>query len=85
MGLAAGVTAGAMSTVWQNATETEVYAASLLLSVALIVAADRAGRTGERRYTILTAYLLASGGPVAPQRSRRGSGRGVARVGATRR
>jgi hypothetical protein len=63
-GLAAGIAAGVMSTVWQNATETEVYAASLLLSVAAIVAADRAGRTGDARYTLLTAYLLALAVPV---------------------
>jgi len=63
-GLAAGMAAGAMSTVWQNATETEVYAASLLLSVAAIVAADRAGRTGDARFTLLTAYLLALAVPV---------------------
>ncbi len=64
MGLAAGVAAGAMSTVWQNATETEVYAASLLLSVAAIVVADRAGRTGERRFTLLAVYLLALAVPL---------------------
>jgi transmembrane protein TMEM260 (protein O-mannosyltransferase) len=63
-GLAAGVAAGAMSTVWQNATETEVYAASLLLSVAAIVAADRGGRTGDTRFTLLTAYFLALAVPV---------------------
>jgi hypothetical protein len=59
VGLAAAMTAGAMTSVWQNATETEVYSASLLLSVAAIVAADRSGETGERRWTILAAYLLA--------------------------
>ncbi len=64
MGLAAGLAAGAMSTVWQNATETEVYAASLLLSVATIVAADSAGRTGDRRFILLTAYLLALAVPL---------------------
>ncbi|HEV8447748.1 MAG TPA: DUF2723 domain-containing protein [Gemmatimonadaceae bacterium] len=63
-GLAAGIAAGAMSTVWQNATETEVYAASLLLSVAAIVAADRAGRTGDARFALLTAYFLALAVPV---------------------
>lgn len=63
-GLAAGIAAGAMSTVWQNATETEVYAASLLLWVAAIVAADRAGRSGEGRFTLLTAYLLALAVPL---------------------
>jgi len=58
-GFCAAITAGAMSSVWQNATETEVYSASLLLSVAAIVVADRAGETGERRWTVLAAYLLA--------------------------
>ncbi|HSQ29308.1 MAG TPA: DUF2723 domain-containing protein [Gemmatimonadaceae bacterium] len=61
---AAALTAGAMSTVWQNATETEVYAASLLLSVASIASADMAGRTGERRWVLLAAYLLALAVPV---------------------
>jgi hypothetical protein len=59
VGLAAAITAGAMTSVWQNATETEVYSASLLLSVAAIVAAHRSGETGERRWTILATYLLA--------------------------
>ena len=58
-GVAAAVAAGAMSSVWQNATETEVYAVSLFLAVATIASADLAGRTGERRWRILTAYLLA--------------------------
>lgn len=59
IGFAAAITAGAMSSVWQNATETEVYSASLLLSIAAIVAADRAGETGQLRWTTLAAYLLA--------------------------
>src|SRR4029079_524784 len=54
-GVAAAVAAGAMSSVWQNATETEVYAVSLFLAVATIASADLAGRTGERRWRILTA------------------------------
>jgi hypothetical protein len=58
-GIAGAVTAGAMSSLWQNATETEVYAASVFLSVASVAAADTAGRTGERRWKILAAYLLA--------------------------
>ena len=58
-GVAAAITAGAMSSVWLNATETEVYSASLLLSVAAIAAADQAGKTGETRWTTLAAYLLA--------------------------
>jgi hypothetical protein len=58
-GVAASITAGAMTSVWQNATETEVYAASLFVSIAAIVAADLAGRSGERRWLMLSAYLLA--------------------------
>jgi hypothetical protein len=58
-GAAGAITAGTMSTVWSNATETEVYAASLCLAVAAIVAADRAGRSGDRRWSMLAAYLLA--------------------------
>jgi hypothetical protein len=57
-GLAA-ITAGAMTSVWQNATETEVYAASLALSMLTLVSADLAGRTGERRWLAFTAYLVA--------------------------
>jgi hypothetical protein len=56
---AAGITAGAMSTIWSNATETEVYAASLCLSACAIVAGDLAGRTGERRWRALASYVLA--------------------------
>lgn len=61
---ASALTAGAMSTVWQNATETEVYAASLLLSVASMASAEMAGRSGERRWVMLAAYLLALAVPV---------------------
>jgi hypothetical protein len=58
-GIAGAVTAGAMSSIWQNATETEVYAASLFLAAATVASADLAGRTGERKWKILTVYLLA--------------------------
>jgi hypothetical protein len=64
IGLAAGLTSGAMSTVWSNATETEVYAASLLLVMMTIVAADVAGRTGDPRWLTLTAYLIAFAVPL---------------------
>ncbi|MBA3559127.1 MAG: DUF2723 domain-containing protein [Gemmatimonadaceae bacterium] len=56
--LAAALCAGAASTIWLNATETEVYAASLLLSWAALCTAERAGRSGESRWLVLTAYLL---------------------------
>ncbi len=59
LGVAAALVAGGMSSVWQNATETEVYAASLCLSMAAIATADLAGRTRERRWVVLSAYLLA--------------------------
>ena len=63
-GIAAGIAAGAMSTVCQNATETEVYAVSLFVAIAALVAADRAGRAENSRYTVLAAYLLALAVPV---------------------
>lgn len=53
-----------MSSVWQNATETEVYSASLLLSVAAIAVADQAGKTRERKWIVLAVYLLALALPV---------------------
>ena len=62
--LAAAVCAASMSTVWLNATETEVYAASLALSVVTLVAADQAGRTGEPRWLVLTAYLFGLAAPL---------------------
>jgi hypothetical protein len=42
--VAAAVGAGTMFSVWNNATETEVYALSLLASVAMLYAGERAGR-----------------------------------------
>ena len=58
-GFAAAIVGGATSSIWQNATETEVYAASLALAAAALVAADIAGREGDRRWLLLTAYLIA--------------------------
>jgi hypothetical protein len=48
---AAAICAGAMYTVWSNATETEVYAASLALAVVMLVAADRG-------HVLLVAYCF---------------------------
>lgn len=58
--IAGAFVAGTMSSVWLNATETEVYAASLLLSVAMVVAGIRAGEAGpgDPRWRALTAYLM---------------------------
>lgn len=62
---AATVASGGMSSVWINATETEVYAAALLLGVLMIVAGDRAGRTPmESRWVVLAAYLIALAVPL---------------------
>jgi hypothetical protein len=66
MTVAAAIAAGAMSSVWLNATETEVYAASLVLGMLTIWAGERAGREeGEgERWTYLTAYLMALSVPL---------------------
>ncbi len=58
--VAGAFVAGTMSSVWLNATETEVYAASLLLSVTMLVAGGRAGEAapGDSRWRSLTAYLM---------------------------
>jgi hypothetical protein len=61
---AAAICAGAMSTVWLNATETEVYAATFALAVVTLAVADRAGRTGERRWLLVTVYLTALAVPL---------------------
>jgi hypothetical protein len=54
---AAGLTAGLMSTVWLNATETEVYAVAMLFGCMTLWAADRAGRNSDARWALLAAYL----------------------------
>ena len=62
--LAAAVCAGATATVWSNATETEVYAASLALALVMLVVAERAGRGGAARWQVLLAYLFALAVPL---------------------
>jgi hypothetical protein len=64
MAFAVALLAGGMSTAWLNATETEVYAASLLLGVLMIWAGERAGREEGERWTYLTAYLMALAVPL---------------------
>jgi hypothetical protein len=65
-GVAAGVSAGAMTSIWRNATETEVYAL-ILLAVALVLwCAQRAGATREPRWRLLTVYALALGAALHP-------------------
>jgi transmembrane protein TMEM260 (protein O-mannosyltransferase) len=63
-GIAAALAAGTMSTVWLNATETEVYAVSLSLSVLMLWVGDRAGRTADPRWVVLTGYLIALAAPL---------------------
>ena len=50
--------AGGMSTVRLNATETEVYAASIALVGVTLAVAERAGRSASTRWRVLTAYLV---------------------------
>jgi hypothetical protein len=64
MAFASAIAAGGMSSVWLNATETEVYAASLALGVLMIWAGERAGREHGRNWTYLTAYLIALAVPL---------------------
>ena len=56
--------AGAMSSVWLNATETEVYSASLLLSALMLWAASRAEESGEARWVMLLGLLIALAAPL---------------------
>lgn len=65
----AAVSAGAMMSVWSNATETEVYAVALLASVALLVAGERAGRHdtsphARARWRALVVFLAALSVPL---------------------
>jgi hypothetical protein len=60
--LAGALCAGLMASVWSNATETEVYAVSLLHVVVLLTCAARAGRSegaSARQWLTCTAYLIA--------------------------
>lgn len=61
---AGALCAGGMFTVWSSATETEVYASVLLLVMLMLLAAERAGRTGQARWRMATAYALALAVPL---------------------
>ena len=54
---AGAVCAGAMSTVWLNANETEVYAVALLAGCILLWIGNKAGETSHRRWLLLGAYV----------------------------
>jgi hypothetical protein len=76
--IASGLAFGTVSTVWLNATETEVYSASLLLSMLMLWVGDEAGRgrrdaahsldghspAGAARHVRLLAYLFAIAPPL---------------------
>ena len=64
MGVAAAICAGTMSTVWASATEAEVYAPALLLATLMMWSGERAGRSGDQRFVVLTAYLFALAAPL---------------------
>jgi Protein of unknown function (DUF2723) len=64
MALASALCAGGMFTVWSSATETEVYASVLMLAMLTLLAAERAGRTGDTRWRVATAYTLALAVPL---------------------
>ncbi len=64
MALAGALCAGGMFTVWSSATETEVYASVLLLVSLALLAAERAGRTGDARWRVATAYAVALAVPL---------------------
>jgi hypothetical protein len=63
-GIAGGIAAGSMLAVWLNATETEIYAVSMLLAVLMIVAGERAGARDSTRYRVLLAYLMGLAIPI---------------------
>ena len=68
LAFAAVVCAGAMSSAWINATETEVYAASLALGTLMMWSGERAGSAADdrdgRRWSWLTAYFIALAVPL---------------------
>ncbi len=59
VGILAGLSAGAMGTVWLNATETEVYAVSLLCVALQFAAAWDAHQHDSDRARVAVAYLAA--------------------------
>lgn len=62
--IAAAIAAGGMSSAWLNATETEVYAASLVLAIGCIVVADHAASRSDTRWLVLAAYLVTLAAPL---------------------
>ena len=63
-GIAAGLAAGGMLSVWRSATETEVYAVSFALALVAFTLGDRAGRMGRWRDAVLALYIVALAVPL---------------------
>jgi len=59
LGVLCGVCAGAMGTIWTSATETEVYAVSLLCVAVQLALAWRAHDSDDDRARLLLAYVAA--------------------------
>ncbi len=64
VGIVAGLAAGAMGTVWMNATETEVYAASLCAVALQFALAWRAFQHNDDRARVALAYVAALAVPL---------------------
>jgi hypothetical protein len=64
-GIASAIAAGSMSTAWSNATETELYGASLCLAIATLwCAAQATVATDGSRWRLLVAYLFGLAAPL---------------------
>lgn len=61
VGFAAAICAGATSSLWMSATETEVYALSFFAATLLIWAANEVSETGDLTYAVLVAYIAGLG------------------------
>ena len=64
LAIVAGLCAGLMGTVWTNATETEVYAVSLLAVALQLAAAWRAFAHDDDRARVVLAYIAALAVPL---------------------
>ncbi len=53
--------AGAMSSVWLSATETEVYSAALLIGCLLLWMGERSSESAQSRWLLLAAYVAGLG------------------------
>ncbi|HEY3257827.1 MAG TPA: DUF2723 domain-containing protein [Gemmatimonadaceae bacterium] len=58
---AAAVCAGAMSSLWLSATETEVYSAALLVGCSIFWIGENASEARDSRWLLLGAYLAGLG------------------------